>query len=191
MRNRPFVMVLVLLAVLSGGCAKKHATTTPTPTAEPPAPPVAAPPVAAPPAPPVTPPPPPAPDPLAGDLATVNRYVQEQGLLADVLFDYNRHALTDEARGRLEANARFLKERPQFQIALEGHADERGTVEYNIALGQKRATSARSYLDLVGVPRDRLQATSYGEERPLCTEQNESCWQRNRRVHFEIVGRIE
>lgn len=183
MRIRPFVMVLVLLAVLSGGCAKKQTHTTPTPAPEPPPPPVSAPPVA--------PPAAAVPDPLAGDLATVNRYVREQGLLADVRFDYNRHALTDYTRRRLEANARFLKERPQFQIALEGHADERGTVEYNIALGQKRAASARSFLDLVGVSRDRLQATSYGEERPLCMEQNESCWQRNRRVHFEIVGRIE
>jgi peptidoglycan-associated lipoprotein len=130
-------------------------------------------------------------DPLAGDLATVNRYVREQGLLADVLFDYDRHELGADARRQLEANARFLKERPQFQIALEGHADERGTVEYNLALGQKRSASARSYLDAMGVARDRLQATSLGEERPLCTEHNEDCWQRNRRVRFEIVARIE
>jgi peptidoglycan-associated lipoprotein len=130
-------------------------------------------------------------DPLAGDLDTVNRYVGEQGLLADVLFDYDRHELKGDARRQLEANARFLKEHPQFQIALEGHADERGTVEYNLALGQKRVASARSFLDVTGVSGDRLLAMSYGEERPQCTEQNESCWQRNRRVHFEIVARIE
>jgi len=179
-------MVLVMLAVLSGGCAKKHSRTNPTPTPEPPPRPASVPP-----APSTVPPPPPAHDPLAGDLATVNRYIREQGLLADVLFDYNRYELRPDARRQLEANARFLRERPQFRIALQGHADERGTVEYNLALGQKRAASARSILDVLGVSPDRLRATSYGEELPLCKEQNESCWQWNRRVHFEIVGRIE
>jgi peptidoglycan-associated lipoprotein len=189
MRRCPFVMLLVILAVLAGGCAKKHSrtTTTPTPTpASPPPPqPVAAPPVAA------LPPPAPAPDPLAGDLASVNRYLREQGLLADLLFDHDRHELRPDARRQLEATAGFLKEHPQFELALDGHADERGTVEYNLALGQKRAASARSYLDSIGVVRDRLQAKSYGEERPLCAESQESCWQQNRRVHFEIVGRTE
>jgi len=182
------LIVLGMLAALSGGCAKKQPQLTPTPTPEP-APPAATAPA---PAPTVTlPPAEEAPDPLAGDLATVNRYVHEQGLLADVLFDYDRHELRADARRQLEANARFLKERPQFRIALEGHADERGTIEYNLALGQERAASARSFLDAMGVSSDRLQATSYGKERPLCTQRNESCWQRNRRVHFEIVERVE
>ena len=74
---------------------------------------------------------------------------------------------------------------------LEGHADERGTVEYNLALGQKRAGSARAYLDTMGVANERLQAMSYGKERPVCRESGENCWQRNRRVHFEIVERVE
>ena len=189
MRRCPFVMVLVILAVLAGGCGKKQVSTTPAQTPPPKPPPQ---PVAAPPAPPVaTPAPAPAPDPLAGDLASVNRYVREQGLFSDVLFEYDRHELRPEARRQLEANARFLTEHPQFAIALEGHADERGTVEYNLALGQKRAVQARSYLDSMGVIQDRIQATSYGKERPLCSEAQESCWQRNRRVHFEIVRRIE
>jgi len=187
MRCRVFVMLLATLAVLSAGCAKKHPQTSPTPTSPPPAPSASVPTP--------TPPPPPAPtpvhDPFAGDLVEINRYVQEQGLLADVLFDYDRHEIRADARRQLEANARFLKEHPQFEIALEGHADERGTVEYNLALGQKRATSARSYLDSMGVTGGRLQATTYGKERPVCTQNSESCWQRNRRVHFEIVGRIE
>jgi peptidoglycan-associated lipoprotein len=108
-----------------------------------------------------------------------------------VLFDYNRHELRLDARRQLEALAGFLKEHPEFEVALDGHADERGTVEYNLALGQERAVSARSYLDSMGVVRDRLQAKSYGKERPLCSERQESCWQQNRRVHFEIVGRTE
>jgi peptidoglycan-associated lipoprotein len=190
MRSRLFMGLLLMLTALSGGCAKKHADLTPTPTPEPPPAPAAESP-----APPVAPPaaaaPAPAPDPLAGDLAAVNRYVREQGLLADVLFEYDRDDLTEAARRQLETNARFLKDRPQFRVALEGHADERGTVEYNVALGQKRAVSARSHLDALGIPLERLQPTSYGEERPLCTDPSENCWQRNRRVHFEIVERIE
>jgi peptidoglycan-associated lipoprotein len=191
MRRCTFVMLLVILVVLVGGCAKKHSRTTMTPTptpASPPPQPVAAQPVAAPPP---APAPAPAPDPLAGDLASVNQYLREQGLLADVLFDLDRDELRPDARRQLEAIAGFLKEHSQFEVALDGHADERGTVEYNLALGQKRAASARSYLDSMGVVRDRLQAMSYGEERPLCAEHDESCWQQNRRVHFEIVGRTE
>ena len=188
MRRCPFVMVLVILAVFAGGCAKKQPRMTPTPTVAPTPPP----PVAAPPAPPVAAlPPAPAPDPLAGDLASVNRHLREQGLLADVLFDYDRHELRLDARRQLDAIAGFLKEHPEFEVALDGHADERGTVEYNLALGQERAVSARSYLDSRGVVQGRLQAKSYGKERPLCTESQESCWQQNRRVHFEIVGRTE
>jgi peptidoglycan-associated lipoprotein len=189
MQSRLCMVVLVVLTVQSSGCAKKHALTVPTPSSEAQSQPVPAP--SAPPSSPAPPPPTEVQDPLDGDLTFVNRYVREQGLFADVLFDYDRYELTDDARRQLEANARFLKERPQFRVALEGHADERGTVEYNVALGQKRAASTRSFLDMMGVPPDRLQATSYGEERPLCTQQDESCWQRNRRVHFEIVGRIE
>ncbi|HXV77778.1 MAG TPA: OmpA family protein [Candidatus Polarisedimenticolaceae bacterium] len=187
MRVRGFVLVFAMLALLTGGCAKKHSRTTMSPEAAPPPAPVSAPLEPS-----VAPPPPPAVrDPLDGDLTTVNRYLREQGLLDDLLFDYNRHELTPDARRQLEAVARFLKERPQFQVALEGHADERGTVEYNVALGQKRAVSARSHLDTMGVSSDRLRASSYGEERPLCKEPSESCWKRNRRVHFEVVGRVE
>ena len=104
---------------------------------------------------------------------------------------YDRHELRLDARRQLDAIAGFRKEHPEFEVALDGHADERGTVEYNLALGQERAVSARSYLDSRGVVQGRLQAKSYGKERPLCTESQESCWQQNRRVHFEIVGRTE
>lgn len=190
MRNRRFTVVVVGLALLLAGCAKKNSKTTPDAT---PAPPPSQ--ASAPSTPTAAPPPPatskPANDPLAGDIESVNRYVREQGLLSDVMFDYDRDELRQDARRQLEANARFLKEYLQFKIALEGHADERGTVEYNLALGHKRASNARTFLDTMGVEHDRLQATSYGKERPVCTDSQETCWQRNRRVHFEIVGRIE
>ena len=189
MRIRRFTVVILGLGLpLAGfGCAKKI-----TPDTNPAAAPHEAP---APPTTTVAPPTPasskPAIDPLAGDIEAVNRYVREQGLLSDVMFDYDRDELRQDARQQLEANARFLKEYPQFKIALEGHADERGTVEYNLALGQRRASTTRTFLDTMGVVRDRLEAATYGEERPVCTERQESCWHRNRRVHFEIVGRIE
>lgn len=189
MRNRRFTVVLVGLCLLLAGCAKKNSKTTPDATPAPPSQQAPAPSATT--APPTPAPSKPVNDPLAGDIESVNRYVREQGLLSDVMFDYDRDELRQEARQKLEANARFLKEYPQFKIALEGHADERGTVEYNLALGHKRANNARAFLDTMGVEHDRLQATTYGEERPVCTDRQESCWQLNRRVHFEIVGRIE
>ena len=188
MRNRRLIVVTVGLGLLLAGCAKKNSKITPDATPAPAPVPAPSTTSAAPPAP---APPKPISDPLAGDIDSVNRYVREQGLLSDVMFDYDRDELRQDARQQLEANARFLKEYPQFKIALEGHADERGTVEYNLALGHKRANSARTFLDTMGVEHDRLEATTYGEERPVCTDRQESCWQRNRRVHFEIVGRIE
>jgi peptidoglycan-associated lipoprotein len=180
-------VVILGLGLLLAGCAKKAPDVNPAPAPhEAPTPPpttTVAPPTPAPSKPAI--------DPFAGDIEAVNRYVREQGLLSDVMFDYDRDQLRPDARQQLEANARFLKEYPQFRVALEGHADERGTVEYNLALGQKRASTARTFLDTMGVEHDRLAAATYGEERPVCTERLESCWQRNRRVHFEIVGRVE
>ena len=190
MRDRRFIVCVMAVSLLLAGCGKKNAKVTPDTAPAPPPTQAAAPP------PPTSPPPAPTmsapePDPLSGDIESVNRYVREKGLLADVLFDYDRDELRQDARRQLENNARFIKEYPQFKIALEGHADERGTVEYNLALGHKRANNARTFLDTMGVEEGLLQATSYGKERPVCTDTNEGCWQRNRRVHFEIVGRIE
>ena len=189
MRDRRFVIFLMALCVLLAGCGKKNAKTVPDVAPAPP------PQETAPPPPPVMPPPAPkvaeTSDWTTGDIDSVNRYVREQGLLSDVLFDYDRDELRKDAKNQLETNARFLKQYPQFKIALEGPADERGTVEYNLALGHKRANNARTFLDTMGVQHDRLAATSYGKERPVCTDNAESCWQKNRRVHFEIVGRTE
>ena len=129
------------------------------------------------------------PDPLSEDLQAVNRYVSEQGLLGDVYFDFDEYELKPEAIERLSKNAAFLKENPQFLLTIEGHCDERGTNEYNIALGDRRANAARSYLASLGVSGDRLRTISKGEEQPQCMESSESCWWRNRRAHFLITGR--
>jgi len=129
------------------------------------------------------------PDPLSGDLQRVNAYVQEQGLLGDVFFDYDRAELKPEARERLAKNAQWLTANPQFQLTLEGHCDERGTNEYNLALGDRRASAARDYLQSLGVVNTRVKTISYGEERPFCQGHDESCWSQNRRAHFMITGR--
>lgn len=131
----------------------------------------------------------PDPDPLAGDLDSVNEYLRRQGLLGDVYFDYDRAELSSETRDRLARNARFLTEHSQFRLTIEGHCDERGTSEYNLALGERRAAAVREYLSSLGVSSDRLTTLSYGKERPVCTEGDESCWRLNRRAHHVVTGR--
>ena len=144
---------------------------------------------------PVTPPPvaPPTSDrtqnPLDGDLQEVNRRVMAQGLIGDIYFDYDQAELRAEARERLAKNAEFLVSNAQFVVTIEGHCDERGTNEYNLALGERRAAAARDYMSSLGVAAARLKTISYGEERPFCTDSDESCWSQNRRGHFVITGR--
>ena len=125
----------------------------------------------------------------SGDLDALNAYVREQGLLQTVYFDFDRAELRSDARERLATNARFLQQHPELVVAIEGHADERGTNEYNLALGDRRAESTRSYLASLGVVPDRARTVSYGEERPECMDNQESCWWKNRRAQFVIVGR--
>ena len=129
-------------------------------------------------------------DPLTDpDLAKLNSYVRERGLLCDVYFDFDKAELKAESRERLARNAEWLKSHPEFQVAIEGHCDDRGTNEYNLALGERRASSARDYLVTLGVAAARVRTLSYGEERPVCTQENENCWWQNRRAHFVVTGR--
>ena len=123
------------------------------------------------------------------ELAIVNTEAFKQGLLGDVFFDFDKYDLAAEARERLAQNARFMREHPQFTFTVEGHCDERGTNEYNLALGDKRANAAQAYLNSLGVASNRFRAISYGEERGFCTTSSESCWQKNRRAHFVVSGR--
>ena len=110
--------------------------------------------------------------------------------LSDIHFAYDESALTDSSRSALRANSDWLQ-RPHVsaRIEIEGHCDERGTVEYNQALGERRARAAYDYLVSLGVPEGRLSMVSYGKERPQCTESDEDCWQRNRRAHFRITAK--
>jgi len=109
--------------------------------------------------------------------------------LKDAFFDFDRYDISADARGVLRSNADWLKNNPSVRVDIEGHCDERGTNEYNLALGAKRAQAARDYLTSLGVAPDRMSTTSYGEEIPVCQEHSESCWRQNRRARFVIVER--
>ncbi len=122
------------------------------------------------------------------DLQVVNSELQRRGFSPDVYFNYDEDSLSDDARGKLARNADLLKT-TQLLVTIEGHADERGTNEYNLALGDRRANAVRDYLTSLGVDAGRLRTLSYGEERPVCTETEESCWSQNRRGHMVITGR--
>ncbi len=111
---------------------------------------------------------------------------QEVAGLADVFFDFDRFAIRRDAQATLEANARWLKTANGRKVLVEGHCDERGTVEYNLVLGEKRAQSVKQYLQELGVPASQIQITSFGKERPFCTEHSDACWQQNRRAHFVL-----
>lgn len=106
--------------------------------------------------------------------------------LKEIYFDFDRYDLRADARDTLKANAAWLKANPAGQVQIEGHADERGTNEYNLALGARRAQSVKDYLVTLGTAANRLSTISYGEEIPACREQTEGCWQRNRRARFII-----
>jgi peptidoglycan-associated lipoprotein len=111
------------------------------------------------------------------------------GVLKTVYFDYDQDALTDEARATLQENAKWLREHPGYRIRIEGNADDRGTIEYNLALGQRRADSVREYLGSLGVTTTNIEVISYGEEKPAVDGSDESSWSRNRRADFVIVAK--
>ncbi len=101
-----------------------------------------------------------------------------------VRFDFDQYTLTAEARSILDKNAECLKEAPEVRVVIEGHADDRGTQEYNLALGENRASAVLKYLRGLGIDGSRLRVTSKGENQPICNEQSEDCWAQNRRVEF-------
>ena len=101
--------------------------------------------------------------------------------LQPVYFDFDKSFIRDDARSVMKANAEWLKANPSVKVKIEGNCDERGTKEYNQALGQRRATSAKKYLTDLGISGKRISLISYGKEKPICSEQNEECWQKNRR----------
>lgn len=181
--RQTLAIVGLLATVTFAGCGK-----TP-PPAPPPPPPVA--PAAPPPAPPPTAPP--------AAPAVVNEYerikamasdeIDRLGLLAEIRFDFDRSDIREGDRAILSKNAEVLKKFDFLRVTVEGHCDERGTVEYNLALGERRARAAYDYLVSLGVPAERLRTVSYGKEIQVCNESNEACWQRNRRAKFTVTGK--
>ncbi len=107
-------------------------------------------------------------------------------VLTDIFFDFDRSTIRPDGQAALEANSRVLREMNGRKVVIEGHCDERGTVEYNLVLGERRAQAVRRYLEDLGVPASQLQVVSYGKERPFCTDHANDCWQKNRRAHFLV-----
>ncbi len=107
--------------------------------------------------------------------------------LQPIHFDFDKSFVRDDARAVMKANAEWLKANPKVKIRIEGNCDERGTKEYNQALGQRRATSAKKYLTDMGISAKRISLISYGKEKPVCAEHDEDCWQKNRRDDFVAI----
>jgi peptidoglycan-associated lipoprotein len=176
-------LVLALLAAVAlAGCGKT-----------PPPPPPAPPPAPTPPPPAPTPEPTPIPQPSEYDRIKAMSIddIERLKLLEEIHFDFDKSDIREADRAILEKNAATLKKFDYLKVTIEGHCDERGTVEYNLALGERRAAAAHEYLISLGVPAERLKTVSYGKEVPLCRESTEECWARNRRDHFTVTGKTE
>lgn len=180
------VIFLVSGAMLTTACGKKKvATPAPAPAPPPPPPPTT------PPTPPAPAPPPAAPAPAAPteDELFAKMSLDDlnaKGVLADVFFALDSIELGSDARSVLQKNTDYLKRRASTKVLVEGHADARGTNEYNLALGENRARVTRDQLVARGVAASRITLVSYGEERPTCRERSENCWAHNRRAHFLV-----
>jgi peptidoglycan-associated lipoprotein len=134
------------------------------------------------------PPPPPPPPPPAPKVSGMDMFNSDIASAGDALFDYDKSDIRDDARQVLTHDADALKRifaaDPSFTVVLEGHCDERGSAEYNLGLGDRRATAAKDFLVQLGVPADKVRTISYGKDRPVCTDATEACYQRNRRAHL-------
>jgi peptidoglycan-associated lipoprotein len=125
--------------------------------------------------------PPSAPSPTSNNQSMSELFEQN---VKDAYFDFNKSDIRTDAREALTRTAEFLRSYPQVRVTIEGHCDDRGSTEYNIGLGERRAQAAKNYLISLGITADRMDTVSWGKERPFCTEQTEQCWQQNRRAHF-------
>jgi peptidoglycan-associated lipoprotein len=126
---------------------------------------------------------------LPNDIGELNRVAQARGYIQDAFFEYNDSTLTADAQTALTSSATWLKKNPQYNLLIEGHCDERGTEQYNLALGDRRANQAKEYLVTLGVDTGRIRTVSYGEERPFDPGHDEAAWAKNRRDHLVLVGK--
>ena len=200
-KNLKSILIVTVIGVLAAACSKKITTSAPppnlAPVADAPAPAKQAPPLAAkeqPPAPApkqqaAVAPPPAAPKKLApAQRVALNELLAR---MEDALFDYDQASIRPDASAALRDNVavvrNILADYPAEKLLIEGHADERGSTEYNLALGNRRARAAQEFLSSMGIPGTQLSVISLGKERPVCTDQVENCWQRNRRAHITVA----
>jgi peptidoglycan-associated lipoprotein len=181
--SQRLLMFMVIMTVILAGCAKRPSmlqvsAPAPTAVAQPPA-------LTAPvePAPPVAAPPTPVPEPARPPVPAPAEF-REVPALDDIYFDFDKSDIRPDAVRMLDANIDWMKSHPTALILIEGHCDERGTNEYNLALGERRAQATLKYLVSRGVAESRITTISYGEERPVCAGHTEACWAKNRRAHF-------
>jgi peptidoglycan-associated lipoprotein len=190
------IVIAATLSMVAVACSKKVAS------APPPPPPAASSPANAGPAAPAPAQPSRAPSPVAAasnsgypSPATRARIDELLARIEDAYFDYNKASLRPDALKALEADSTelrdILKDYPTYKLTIEGHCDERGSAEYNVALGDRRAESARDYLVGVGIPTGQLSVISYGKDRPVCQEHDEACWQKNRRIHIVAMAQLQ
>ncbi len=172
-------LCVVLVAILfSAGCSRP--VPPPPPPATPESPPPAPPPAPEPPA--------PEPDEYERLRALSPEQVDALGLLRELRFDYDRAEIRADQRETLVHNAEQLRRFDFLEVVVEGHCDERGTVDYNLALGERRSRAVLDALVALGVEAGRLRATSYGKEQPVCGESSEDCWSRNRRARLKVAS---
>ena len=117
----------------------------------------------------------------------VSKYKEEKVIFDDIYFDYDQYDIRPDAESTIQDIASWLLKNPSSNVLIEGHCDERGTNEYNLALGDRRAKAVRDYLIALGIAANRIETLSYGEEQPACIEASEVCWAKNRRAHFIMV----
>jgi len=189
------LIALAAVSLLAVGCAKKQAAAPPPPTPVPPAAPASTP--ASTPAPTRTAtnstPPAATPAPRYPNAVTRARIDELLARIEDAYFDYDKANLRPDALQALQKDSNelrdILKDYPDYKLAIEGHCDERGSAEYNLALGNKRAEAAKDYLVGVGIPASQFNVVSYGKEHPVCQDHDENCWQKNRRIHIVAMAR--
>jgi len=186
------LITMVTLAVGVSACGKKPPAATPAPAPPPAAPaPINNPPPAPPPVPTATPAPTTVPVPTEAEIfakMTVTE-INATKPLDDVFFEYDKAELSDRGRASLTKNAEWLRKWPSTKILIEGHADMRGTNEYNLALGERRAAALRDYLVSLSIDASRITIVSMGEEQPTCRDEAETCWSLNRRGHFLVTAK--
>ena len=160
---RASLVLAFAAAALTVGCGKKPVASTPPPASAPPPPPPVA---------------------VEHNATLEEMFLKE---MRDAYFDLDKADIRSDARTALAKSADFLRGYPQVKVVVEGHCDERGSTEYNLALGDRRAAAVKQYLVGLGIGADRISTVSYGKEKPACMESNEECWQKNRRGHFVMA----